>query len=450
MGLFGRRRKESTSPGTPAPAPNRSDGRAESPAAEIRRQVEAGDLRGAITRLQEAPVSDAEFAELVARIGHSVELSDLTRAGQTAEARPQDHEALYQLGYELIEVGLPELAVRPLTTAYRQGFDARVVFELVAALESLDRHGDAAWLLRTHEAELPPGGTQYLLVHNLLQSGAVDEALRRGVDVTDVQGLGDAPGALRSRLARAWDRRAATSSLHPQDLRGWQFVLDATVLLTLSPWGIDTMNGRHGFTSDSFAQCAVALERLRLVLDTAGVRPHHVALLPDRDSRILGLAVAQSLGLPSRAYTPGDPGGLVVAYRLETLAAELQEALVKRAPGEILFEHVGQWVTPARVVPDVVTFLAQAVTAPWGAQLTFGNGPTPVAHEVPADDSPAEDLAARICATPPEDFAGDADAVPDGPDVLARFVREARQSWPDADRRLRRPGNGPVRSARFL
>ncbi|MBO7941494.1 hypothetical protein JTP77_037185, partial [Streptomyces sp. S9] len=83
-------------------------------------------------------------------------------------------------------------------------------------------------------------------------------------------------------------------ALDGTDLRGWQFVLGGTILGTLSPYGFDAgMAGRYAWLQDSPEQCLRGLLRLKAVLEAAGTRPASVSLLPDRGSRILGLAAAE-------------------------------------------------------------------------------------------------------------------------------------------------------------
>jgi hypothetical protein len=217
------------------------------------------------------------------------------------------------------------------------------------------------------------------------------------------------------------------------------------------------MTGRWAYVSDSAEACAAAVERLRLVLETAGAAPQSVALLPDRSSRIIGMAAATVLDLPVTDFDPGKPAArsLVVAYDLANTDRAAVAALRERAPGQVLFERATCWTSPPLVTADVSGLLHQTVVAPWAAQLrrqedgTVGPGPV--------DDSPAEAVAAGIAAAAPERDEGDGSAPPDPDESLRRFVaavtatsaREAHGRWLSGVREHIADA-GPVPSNRFL
>jgi hypothetical protein len=161
-----------------------------------------------------------------------------------------------------------------------------------------------------------------------------------------------------------------------------------------------------------------------------------VALLPDRSSRILGLAAARFFDLPTREYEPGLRDVLVVAYDLNEVTEDAVASLHERARGQVLFEHATCWTDPPGVSADVSTLLQQRTIAPWEPQLTAdGRGE--------ADERPAEVIAADILgAEASADCSVDADA-----DFVA-FVRAAAASWLSGPRDRVRSA-GPVRSAKF-
>lgn len=230
----------------------------------------------------------------------------------------------------------------------------------------------------------------------------------------------------------------------PRDLRGWHFVLTGGLLITISPYGFDDdMTGRFAFTSDSFATCRRSLDRLRMILDTAGRRPASVGLLPDRSSRILGLAAARLFGLPAEPFVPGRPDVLVVAYDLNEAAPE---GLRERAEGQVLFEHACCWTNPPAVSADVTGLLHQTVQAPWGQRLRVSEGGEP--ETVPPDERPEETLAAEIVGAT-SDAADDADGPPDPDGALAGFVAAVASHWLVGSRDPV-PSPGPVPSSRFL
>jgi hypothetical protein len=262
---------------------------------------------------------------------------------------------------------------------------------------------------------------------------------------------------LRRMLARADTVRAVTPLDH-WDLCGWHYVLTGGVLATLSPYGFDAgMTGRWAYVSDSAAGCAAALHRLRVILGAAGAAPQAVALLPDRSSQILGAAAAAALGLTAASFDPAKPAAhsLVVAYDLTATDPAAVAALRERAPGQVLFERATCWTDPPRVTADITGLLGQAVVPPWAPQIrrlddgTAGHGP--------ADDRPAQAIAADIARATPNPDAGDGSTPPDIDDTLRRFAEAV--AAPAARERdggglggLREyiPDAGPVLSSRFL
>jgi hypothetical protein len=213
---------------------------------------------------------------------------------------------------------------------------------------------------------------RFQYVYNALMAGRLDKAadgFRRLPEPDDDRWV-PAREKVRRMLARADVIRGVTP-LDFQDLRGWHYVLTGGLLAVLSPHGFDKgMTGRWCFLGDSGGECAAALRRLGLVLGAAGAAPECVALLPDRSSRILGLAAAAVLGLPTADFSPDRPAArsLVVAYDLNATDADAVAGLRWRAPGQVLFERATCWTDPPRVAADVSGLLGEHVLAPWDGQ----------------------------------------------------------------------------------
>ena len=354
--------------------------------------------------------------------------------------RPEDARALYDFGYACMERGVGYLAVRPLARALELAPDAApVLSELVAALEQERQHARAVAVLEEHESVmgwLP----RFQYVYNALMAGDLEKAAEGFGRLPEPEDTAWAPARekVRRMLARAGTARAVTP-LDRQDLRGWHYVLTGGVLASLSPYGFDAgMTGRWAYLSDSAAAARPRWQRLRLILGAAGAAPEAVALLPDRSSRILGAAAAAVLGLPAADFDPGKPAAncLVVAYDLTRTDPAAVAALRERAPGQILFERATCWTDPPRVTADVSGLLGQTVVPPWAAQLrrledgTVGQGP--------ADDRPAEAIAAEIAGATPEQDEGDGSAPPDPDEDLRRFVEAVTAQRTRTRRRLAR------------
>ncbi|MGI5130722.1 hypothetical protein ACQEVB_28220 [Pseudonocardia sp. CA-107938] len=417
---------------------------------EARALLADGDVAGALRQLRQ-DAADAplpEVAGVVASAAAMVGFDDLRAAAEalTAAAGPQE---LYEYGYACIERGVAFLAVPALEEALAQLPDEpALLVELVAALQHEERHGDVVARLEPRVDDLPPWPFRYLLGRSSLLAGDVRGAAVavEAVPPQDDEGAAAALTRLRAALARA--RTAATvCPLDRTDLRGWHYVLTGGVLATLSPYGFDAgMTGRWAFVSDSLGRCRTTLDRVRAILEAADVRPTAVGLLPDRSSRVLGLAAAQLLDLPAAPLDPQRPDTLVVAYQLDAVDEELLAALHEPVPGQVLVEHATCWTDPPLVSADITGFLHQHVDAPWGRQLRVGaDGDVETG---PADDRPTEELAAAIVAAEPDIDPGDGATPPDPVTVPAALAAAVRAEWPRASRG-QESSPGPVPSSRF-
>lgn len=432
--------------------------------AKAQELLASGDVPGLLRHLRwhDDALPLAEVALLVAGAARLSQFDDLAGA---AAAVAEDGDgtrnvrALYYYGYACLERGVDHLAVRPLARALELAPDsAAVLGELVAALESDGQHSRAVAVLEEHEPAMQ-WLNRFQYVYNALMAGRLDKAADGFGRLPEPEDISWAPlrEKVRRMLARAVIARAVTPLDH-RDLRGWHCVLTGAILGAISPYGFDTgMTGRWAYVSDSAGACAAALERLRLILETAGAAPQSVALLPDRSSRIIGMAAAMLLDLPMTEFDPGKPAArcVVVAYDLANTDRTSAEALHERTPGQVLFERATCWTSPPPVTADVSGLLHQTVVAPWAMQLrrlddgTVGPGPV--------DDRPAEAVAAGIAATAPERDEGDGSAPPDPDESLRRFVeavtaaspREAHGRWLGGAREWITDA-GPVPSNRFL
>ena len=409
--------------------------------------LDADDVPGTMRHLRSVAeqLEIGELAPIVGRVSAMVGFDDLVEASSALAAAPEDPRALFDFGYACIDHGAAYVAIPALSEALRRMPESPVVLtELVVALEEEGRHGEAVGLLEERDAVLRPWPDRYLLVLNAILAGDLATATRHAARLPEPDDATWLPA--QDRVRRMLTRAAATpTTLDTKDLRGWHFVLTGGILTTLSPYGFDQgMTGRYAYTQDSFGTCRYGLHRLRLVLETTGRHPATVSLLPDRASRILGLAAAELLAVPAVPFTPERPDTVVVAYDLTEADAT---GLHERATGQVLYEHATCWTDPPEVTADVSTFLHQMVVPAWGE--TLRRTPDGSVEETPADDRPAEELAAEIVRAAAEPDPGDGETPPDPDETLTAFTTAVTAAWPTGTReRVRSPG--PVRSSRFM
>ncbi|SMF45279.1 hypothetical protein [Streptomyces sp. Amel2xC10] len=419
--------------------------------------LDSGDVPGALRQLrgtaESAPL--AEVALVVGRAAGAAGFEDLQRAAAALAASPGKPQRLYDFGYACVERGVAHLAIPALREALRLVPDSTAALrELVSAYEDEERHREAVDVLTAHEDRLAAWPDRYLLVFNAVLAGDLDLARRHHALLPDPDDAMWLPARDRQNrvLARA-DRAAPVTPLDGTDLRGWQFVLGGTMLGTLSPYGFEAgMTGRYAWIQDTPEQCLRGLLRLKAVLEAAETRPTSVSLLPDRGSRILGLAAAEILGLPALPFAPERPDTVVLSYDLnDTLAAEdgpsVLERLLHRTPGQVLHEHASCWTDTPAVTPDSVALLHQSVAAPWAPGLRV-NADGGVEQGEP-DERPEAEIAAGIVAADPTPDEGDGGTPADPVERLTDFVAAVRDDWLSGER-TRVTSAGPVAGSRFL
>ncbi|HEY6034313.1 MAG TPA: hypothetical protein VIV58_08640, partial [Kofleriaceae bacterium] len=166
----------------------------------------------------------------------AAQLDELARA---VVADPDSPDRLYDLGFALIDAGVPAIAATVLWRCLALvGDSEEVVCELVSALETAMAYEDAYAILAEREA-LRAGSflCQYLFAFDAAMTGRLD-VVRETLPklVVDAPEHATMKGTIERIVARA-DRVAETCPLDAGDLRGWHYVLTGGLLLHQSPFG---------------------------------------------------------------------------------------------------------------------------------------------------------------------------------------------------------------------
>jgi hypothetical protein len=403
--------------------------------------LDRGDVGAAISRLREyadaLPLSGV--AAVLGRAAAASGFDDMVEAAHAVVSDPESPQWLYQLGCSCVERGIASIAIPFLASALRHAPGTLgIVTELAAAYERDYRHVDAVAVLEANEVILRDWPERYLLAFNAIMAGDINKARSWAARLSTAD-VDWAPA--QRRLTSMLDRAGLVGSLDDRTLRQWHFVLNASVLATIAPHGIDDgMNGRYAYLGDSAELCASTLARLKAAEPPAS----SVSLLPDRGSQILGVAAARILGLPTRTWGPDDSDTIVVAYDLNEVDPATLQQLRDRPVGSVLVEHACCWTDPPLVAADFVGLLAQHVVPPWGARLIAPPG-EPVRQSEP-DDRPADVIAEEIASATPSDDLAPGDTAED----LVAFIRSLGDAWPAIGPRDRMWSPGPVPSSRFL
>ena len=395
-------------------------------------ELAEGDVRAAFLSLERAfltiELSEGDFTEALTLLGVVAAKIGGPQFGEKARAAAGgDPNALRALAVELDRADAHPLAARLLERAHtlRPG-DLQITMDWVSALESSFENTHAREVLA---AIGEPGRSafvvRYFSAFHAIMCG--DLAAASEIDLSG--GRADLSESLRGMLARA-ESVSKVSPLGTDDLRGWQAVIDGSIVLHRSPHGPDVMRGRYAFVQEPLSLAAEGIARVMGVLHALSLLPERVLLLPGDDSEALGRAIATRLGIAAEPYAP-ELRGLIVADDLERVPFEVTRALAEKRAGQILWAHAASWTRPYPFAADLVTYQYQQRVGPWDANIPDGE----------ADLSPVPEKAAQIAAAKP-------DSLEDLP-MLISLAMALKPSLVRTGQRLPQRRGSPVRSARF-
>lgn len=437
-------------------------------------QLAAGDAEAALREFRWTvwyprvvpPDELVDALGVLGRIFAALGRTELAERAAHASVDPLDPDGLYDLGYHLIEEGLPAIAATVLRRCLEvvPGSE-QVVTELCAALERHLAYADARRVLEAHPTLVETRFLcRYLLAYNAAMSGDLATPRRLLPTLVPEEPIHEGMAARIAALVARADAVAGATPLDARDLRGWHYVVTGGLLTHLSPHGRDEgMHGRYAWLQDSLARVRAGLEHLRAVLEVWGAAPACVYAPPGRDHEAVAGAAAALLGVPLAPWPMvGTPApGLIVVYDLATLSGAEIERLLERKDDQFLYAHAACWTEDFPVAPELVTVLYQSLVAPWASRLTIApTGEGPRARTTPPDPRDAAELADAIAgaAPEPEEPASpdqpEAPAAPaaelDAADRAALLALARAVGRPARGRRERWWAGGPVSSNRFV
>ena len=300
-----------------------------------------------------------------------------------AEAAALDHNAsqsLYSLGLCLMQQMQFSSACSTLLIAHEMNPDNGDVFvKLLEALAGAEQHEEVVRVVEATPNMLQNPKAQFILsfkAFSAIMAGNLEVARETTARMQELADRTDALdfniASMERKLSRA-DSLKGISPLDNRDLRGWHYVLNGGLLLHMSPYGLDAMNGRYCWVHDSAARCHEGIQKLKAALGAEEIVPARVFTLPDQKSSILAHALATALGCETTPWPEGGTShqGIIVAYDLNLVEEGLLGYLFSRYPGQYLWAHAVCWTDPVpwMPVPDFVTFLYQTLVSPWAEGL---------------------------------------------------------------------------------
>lgn len=293
----------------PEAAPESSDG-----FDQARDALAAGDVPGAVRSVRAQVLAQERLVPLALLQGVALggDIPALSHAATAVETAPTDPSALFRLGYELVEIGTPDLAVPVLRQAYGLQPDSSLILsELVLSLDEIGRNAESARLLREAQPRFPDDFmVTYLLAFDSVLAGDLATARATVPGLPRPANPGEAMMLERvQRMLRRADDAQAAGRVATNDLLGWHFVTTGGLLVGRAPQGPDDqMNGRWAYLQDSYANVALGLQRAREVLAACEVPVTRVVPLSDRGSHAVALPQERCGEWKWRSRSPMDPG----------------------------------------------------------------------------------------------------------------------------------------------
>lgn len=336
------------------------------------------------------------LAEAAARIPGAAPVAQAARAAVSASVAPGEArgQALRALALELAKSDARRLAAALLAEAHASApDDVALALDRVGVLELCGHNTTAREVLR----QLPAAArttfpVRYFSVFHAIMCGDLEAARVELPGLLRVAGDRQAlASTLEAMLARA-DAARGVTPLDGQDLRGWQLVLDGSLLLDVG----GELGGRYAIAHDTPPSLARAAAAVVAVLHAVERRPPAVLMVSDPASAVLARHVAARLDVPCAAWSP-RARGLVVVDDAERLDLDTARGLAQHHSGQALWIHASCWLRPCPFAADLVTYqYARRHAAPSVA----------AAPDVLPDVAQAVSLALAVRALPEAQAAG--------------------------------------------
>lgn len=380
----------------------------ESDLTEARQALSDEDLHGTLAwieiHLHDLRALDSERAAevlgLYAPVLEAWSGDEVAALAREAAGAVDDPDLLYRTGLALVEAKELEPAIgvlgRALARASERGLVARVVHELCAAEELLGRFSrSASWI------DAAPGEVRALPMSRYLFAFARfmerDPEPARAVAPELAASADERIAFMGQRLLDMLARHEGLAPLlaegasQGQADRVWHAITTGEAIID-----------PRGQERETLASVRSRIAGLAASLPALGFRAQVVTAPADRDSRILGHAAAEVLGLPFVVEGPLEAlSAVVTVWDLGALAESDVAALRASVPGHLLYVHAGRVDEEMPLAADLVGVGAGggvtgrgALRVPWGHDaevFALAGEPTP-----PRDTRPHEAIGGDV------------------------------------------------------
>jgi tetratricopeptide (TPR) repeat protein len=368
-------------------------------------EVRRGDVRAALGTLLDTLAADPRHAGALDAAGHICRLMGSMEDAQLFEdlaAQPDSADALYALGYRLVDQARPDtaavllercLGLQPEHAPTRRELAyARLhSHDFTGCLTALDPLQDDSSLAETEQLDIV-----------LLQAEAALYAYRRDkaqarLTVAEAMLADDDQRARLDALYAMVGRSQHWKRLDRLGLREWHFIQHAGVILKTAGGYFEdsSLGGRFDVLALRTDMIAFLLRRYLDLAESWGVT-HGVIASVTETSAPLAQAVAQTLGVPCIQDLDDRAGRstLLLAASGSEVAGMAPELATHRSDLTMLTLCL-DWHNNAWVCPEVVGVLAKRVLLPWESRFTLSKDGASM-EEIPGDPRTAADIGEEV------------------------------------------------------
>jgi tetratricopeptide (TPR) repeat protein len=368
-------------------------------------QVRRGQLRPALTTLLDTLAVEPTHAEALEAAGQICRLlgsSEDADLFDSLRARPADGKALFALAYRMVDESRYDVGAALLERALeadpesvrarRELAFARLQFrDFTGCLTALAPLQENPELSETERLEVLLLGTEAAFYARRLD--LCRQFLSEADQLLPEDDQRDRIDALHGQLGRS----TRWPALETLGLREWHFIQHAGVILKTAGGYFEdgSRNGRYDILELRMDMVAFLLQRLVQLIERLGL-DHEIIVPVSEVAAPLAHVLALRIGVPcveDLSQRAGRSTLLVAAN-----AAELGPTAsgLGRHRSELrVFSLNLDWDRDAPVCPEVVGVLARRVLLPWEEKYAIDEESKDM-RNIPADDRPAEEIAADL------------------------------------------------------
>ncbi|MHA1138371.1 MAG: hypothetical protein ACTSSE_17965 [Candidatus Thorarchaeota archaeon] len=212
--------------------------------------------------------------------------------------------------------------------------------------------------------------------------------------------------AALNRLEETLHRLGAISNPEPI-IQHWHFIQYGSAVLDYfdertTPDGLSVAGGRWVYKHVSMTEVISIIRKLERFLNELDMHYRVVIGLPDRDSQIIGSAIAQRLDIPFKEANED-----ILCQQHSLVVTADNRHIVNPALGEVLqnqtlFSFNLNWLSEALHTPDVVGLMTQVCALPWSGGNIQMNTETGEKKVEKPDNRPVPQIVQDLVSTEPD------------------------------------------------